>query len=74
MGCIVCNLGTTLLENYIDYHDVDVAEFIGNKGICELFTGLVQKACDNLFDSLGPKFVELLTAKYDSDEICDALG
>lgn len=54
MGCIGCNGGITLLENYIDYHDLDIVEFIGNKGVCELFTGLIEKACDNLFDNIGP--------------------
>jgi len=54
MLCIGCGAGITLLENYIDVNDINIAEFIGNKGICKLFGGILKKACDNLFDVIGP--------------------
>jgi len=54
MLCIGCGAGITLLENYIDVNDVNIVEFIGNKGICKLFGGILRKSCDNLFDLIGP--------------------
>lgn len=71
MSCIICGIAFSLLENYIDLKDLDIAEYIGNNVVCELFTGKLNAVCVDLFTTIGPVIIEALTLGYNSDDICD---
>lgn len=74
MLCAGCGFGITLLSDYIDFHGLDITKFIEEKLICRILPGKFKKACDDVLDVIGPILIEMLTAKENSDVICQAVG
>ena len=42
--CALCVIITRVIENYIDYHDKDVTDFVENE-VCEFFDATLKPTC-----------------------------
>jgi hypothetical protein len=73
-GCIVCTIGTSIIEGLAKAHDKTVGTFCANhsltlpdkvlEDICDLFPAEVQATCIYYVDLYGDEIVRLFMAGY----------
>lgn len=62
-----------VIENYVNYHRVPVADFVGSK-LCDMFDGNLKPTCQAFTHFAGPVIIDTLYKKEPSDKACFALG
>jgi len=71
--CALCVVILRVMENYVNYHKVDAADFVSNQ-FCSLLGDVLKPTCEAFIHYAGPVIIQTLYQKEPSDKVCLALG
>lgn len=57
MKCAVCGFLVTLIENYANFHSVEISQIVAEKIICVNMTGPLKTTCELSVEVLGPALI-----------------
>ena len=71
--CALCVVLLRVMENYVHYHRVDVADFVNHK-FCEMFDDNLKPTCQAFIHFAGPIIISTLYKREPSDKVCLTIG
>lgn len=71
--CALCVVILRVMENYVNYHKLDAANFVSNQ-FCSLFDSNIKPTCQAFIHYAGPVIIQTLYKREPSDKVCLALG